>query len=154
MSSNTETIENFYRAFQKRDHAGMVACYHPEVEFSDPVFQNLKGPQAGAMWQMLLTRSKDMTMTYSQVQADTQQGLGYWEATYTYSATGRKVLNKIHSSFRFKDGKIIEHHDSFNLWRWSAMALGVKGLFLGWLPPVQNSIRKNARTRLDEFMAQ
>lgn len=147
-----ETIERFYRAFQKGDHAGMVACYHAEIEFSDPIFGELKGPQVVAMWKMLLERGKDMRVTYSQVQADTQQGSGHWEATYTYSPTGRTILNKVRSSFRFKEGKIIAHHDNFNLWRWAALALGAKGLLLGWLSPVQQTIRKSARARLDEFM--
>ena len=153
MNSDAEVIEQFYKAFQKHDYAGMVACYHPDVEFSDAVFQNLKGSQARAMWQMLVGRSKDMVLTYSQVQANNQTGTAYWEANYSYSATGRKVLNKVHATFRFKEGKIIQHHDSFNLWRWAAMALGIKGLLLGWLPPVQNTIRKSAMKQLEQFMA-
>ncbi len=153
MNSNTEVIEKFYQALQKRDAEGMVACYHPDITFSDAVFQNLKGPQAGAMWRMLVEAGKDMVVTYREVQADNQQGSGYWEASYTFSTTGKKVLNKIRSNFRFKDGKIIEHRDSFDLWRWAAMALGTQGLFLGWLPPVQNRIRKTAMARLNKFMS-
>ena len=58
-------------------------------------------------------------------------------ATYLFSATGRTVENHIEAYFRFADGKIIEHHDHFDLWRWMRQALGAKGLLLGWLAPVQ-----------------
>ncbi len=153
MSPNEELIEKFYRAFQKADLVGMEACYHPDIFFSDPVFQNLKGDRARGMWRMLLGRAKDMSMTYSNIQATDQAGQGNWEATYTFSQTGRKVHNKISSNFRFKDGKIIEHRDSFDLWKWAGMALGLKGTLLGWLPAVQNSIRANAMKGLNDFLS-
>ena len=41
----------------------------------------------------------------------------------------------------------------FDLWRWSGMALGLKGKLLGWLPPVQGAIRKTAGDGLKAFMA-
>ena len=52
MHPNAQLIQTFYTAFQNRDAAGMAACYHPEVVFSDPVFPHLEGPKAIAMWQM------------------------------------------------------------------------------------------------------
>lgn len=151
MNANEELIERFYKAFQKRDAAAMVACYHDDITFSDPVFQNLKGEQAKNMWRMLAERAKDLQLTYSDVQANEWTGKGYWEAIYIFSATGNKVHNKIHSSFKFKDGKIIEHRDSFDLRKWAGMALGLKGKLLGWLPPVQNTIRRNAMQGLEAY---
>lgn len=153
MNPNEALIEKFYQGFQKKNVAGMIECYHPEVVFSDPVFQNLKGDCAKAMWQMLCERAKDLEMTYRNVQADDQKGQGYWEAVYSFSRTNRKVHNKIHSAFRFKDGKIIEHRDTFDLWKWASMALGLKGRLLGWSPPVQKAIREQALRGLDEFMS-
>ena len=153
MPSNEETVKNFYQAFQKKDLAGIAECYHPDIFFSDPVFQNLKGEQVNGMWQMLVGRSKDMVMTYSNIQANDQTGSGNWEATYTFSQTGRKVHNVISSAFRFKDGKIIEHRDTFDLWKWSGMALGLRGTLLGWTPFVQNTIRANAIKALNYFLS-
>ncbi len=152
MHQNQQLIEKFYRSFQKRDYKGMAECYHPEVEFSDPIFQNLKGVRATAMWQMLCERGKDLTLTFANIQADDQRGSADWVANYSFSATGRHVENKVKAAFRFKDGKIIEHHDSFDLWKWATMALGLKGRLLGWLPLVQRSIQKQGVQGLDQFM--
>ncbi len=56
------------------------------------------------------------------------------------------------SSFQFQDGKIIQHHDSFNFWKWSFMALGPVGLILGWSPLVKNKIQKQAAKNLNKFI--
>ncbi|MNQ84514.1 hypothetical protein D3C85_996450 [compost metagenome] len=74
-------------------------------------------------------------------------------ATYLFSQTGRMVENRIQARFLFADGKIIEHHDSFDLWRWARQALGAKGLLLGWLPAVQNAIRQQAARGLAAYRA-
>ena len=153
MHPNQELLKRFYTAFQKRDHAGMAACYHPEIEFSDPVFKDLKGFKAGAMWHMLCERGKDLVIEFSDLSADDTTGRAHWEAHYTFSVTGQKVHNRIDASFEFKDGKIIRHTDDFNLTAWAGMALGLKGQLLGWAPPVQNAIRKNTLGGLDQFIA-
>ena len=130
----------------------MVAGYHPEVIFFDPVFMRLEGARAAAMWQMLCGRAKDLEITFSNVRADDQTGAAHWEALYTFSKTGRKVHNRIDAAFAFKDGRIIQHTDTFNLWRWAAMALGPTGLLFGWTPVVQSAIRKDARRSLEAFI--
>ena len=63
------------------------------------------------------------------------------------------MVNEIRAEFVFKDGLIVEHRDHFDLWRWSRQALGLKGLLLGWLPPVQAAIRRQARQGLASFQA-
>jgi ketosteroid isomerase-like protein len=151
MHANARLIETFYTSFQKRDAEGMVACYHPDVRFSDPVFQDLQGPRAGAMWRMLCGRAKDLEIEFRDVQADDSTGSAHWEARYLFSATGRKVHNVIDAKFEFRDGKIVRHADSFDLWRWAGMALGAKGKLLGWLPPIQRAIRQKALGGLDAF---
>lgn len=138
----------FYRAFQQKDPATMAACYAPGVRFRDPVF-TLEGRRAGAMWRMLCERGKDLVVEFSGVEADDLRGSADWVAHYTFSATGRKVVNRIHAEFRFDSGFIAEHTDRFDLHRWSAQALGLKGLLLGWTPMMQNAIRRNAARALD-----
>jgi len=150
---NARLIEQFYTCFQQKDYAGMIACYHPQVEFTDPVFMTLKGKQAGAMWHMLVERGKDLTLQFSDVEAQGDSGKGHWEARYTFS-TGRPVLNIIDATFTFQDGKIIRHRDQFDLWRWTRMALGTTGVLLGWSPMVQNKIRDTARQGLLAFIEQ
>ena len=153
MHPHAALIAQFYQAFQHRDAEGMVACYHPAISFSDPVFQDLQGDRAKAMWRMLAGRSKDLVLTFRDVSADDHTGTAYWEAAYPFSQTGRNVLNKVHAAFQFTDGKISVHHDSFDLWRWAGMALGARGSLMGWTPFVQKAIRQNASKGLDAFIS-
>ncbi len=155
MNNNQELITKFYTAFQQKDYAGMIACYHPDIHFSDPVFTDLHGNQAKAMWHMLCERGQDLQVVFSDVvataSADEGNGRAHWEATYTFS-TGRKVHNVVDAAFAFQDGLIIRHQDRFDLWRWTRMVLGPMGLFLGWSPLVQNRVRETARVGLEKFV--
>lgn len=151
MNANETTISQFYTAFQKRDAAAMTACYHPEVHFSDPVFPDLRGPRASAMWKMLCERGKDLAIEFRDVSADDKRGAAHWDARYTYTGTGRVVLNRIDAVFEFQDGKIIHHTDSFDLYRWARQALGPLGVVLGWTPMVRNKIRRTAAAALDKY---
>ena len=153
MHPNAQLLETFYTAFQRRDHEAMARCYHPAVHFSDPVFTDLRGPRAAAMWRMLCERGKDLELTFGDVRADDRGGSARWEARYTFSQTGRPVHNVIDAEFGFEDGLIARHRDGFPLWRWAAMALGAQGRLLGWLPPVQQRIRDQAARALDAFIA-
>jgi ketosteroid isomerase-like protein len=151
MESNKQLIEAFYSAFQRKDYAAMNACYYPEVHFWDPVFNDLQGKEAMAMWHMLCERGKDLTLEYSGVEAGETAGSAHWEAHYTFS-TGRKVHNIIEAAFEFRDGKIIKHTDVFGLWRWARQALGPVGLLLGWFPTVQSKVRHTAQRQLNDFI--
>ena len=146
-------ITRFYEAFQRLDAEAMSACYTDDVLFSDPVFGELRGQNATDMWRMLTSRAKDFTLTFDQVQADAQRGSAHWVATYEFGHTGAIVINDIQARFVFRDGKICEHHDHFDLWRWSRQALGAKGLLLGWTPLVKNAIRAQAHKGLKAFQA-
>lgn len=146
-------ITRFYEAFQRLDAEAMSACYTDDVLFSDPVFGELRGQNATDMWRMLTSRAKDFTLTFDQVQADAQSGSAHWVATYEFGQTGAIVINDIQARFVFRDGKICEHHDHFDLWRWSRQALGAKGLLLGWTPLVKNAIRAQAHKGLKAFQA-
>jgi ketosteroid isomerase-like protein len=153
MNANEETLRRFYSAFQKRDAAAMVACYAPDVQFSDPVFTDLRGPAAGAMWTLLCERGKDLKIEFRDVRADATAGSAHWEAWYTFSATGRKVHNIIDASFEFRDGKIVKHTDRFDLHRWAGLALGMPGKLLGWTPMLQNKVRAMAAKNLADYVA-
>lgn len=150
---NAELIDRFYQAFQRLDAEAMAACYAEQVVFSDPAFRELHGRDAGDMWRMLCARAKQFALTYEVLEADDQQGRAHWVATYLFSQTGRMVENHIEARFRFADGRIIEHRDHFDLWRWARQALGAKGLLLGWLAPVQNAISKQAMAGLRAWQA-
>ena len=146
-------ITQFYQAFQRLDAEAMSACYTDDVVFSDPAFGELRGRDAGDMWRMLTTRAKDFSLTFDNVRSDERTGGAHWVATYLFSQTGNTVINDIQARFVFRDGKICEHHDSFDLWTWSRQALGFKGLLLGWTPLVRNAVRSQALKGLKAFQA-
>ncbi|MCB1323347.1 MAG: nuclear transport factor 2 family protein, partial [Leptospiraceae bacterium] len=145
MHPNAEMIQKFYESFARLEADGMVGCYHPDATFTDPVFETLPAWKAKAMWRMLCERAQDFSLTFRDVQADDRTGSAYWEPTYTFSKTGNVIVNKINAGFEFQDGKIIKHVDRFSLYRWARLALGFKGVLLGWLPSVQKQIRKEAQ---------
>ena len=147
-----QLIRNFYTAFQQRDRASMIACYHPEVHFSDPAFGDLHGKRAMAMWHMLCERGKDLQVSFRDVVATQNSGQAKWEAVYTFS-TGRKVHNVIEASFGFADGRIIRHADTFDFYRWMRMALGLPGTLVGWTPMMQKKVRGTAVSSLEKFIA-
>lgn len=151
MHPNAELITKFYTAFQKLDAETMASCYAPDVHFSDPVFTSLHGAEASDMWRMLASRAKDFSLVFDGVEADEQTGKAHWVATYLFSQTGNMVVNDIHASFIFRDGKIVRHIDNFDLWRWSRQALGFKGLLLGWTHIVHGAVRKQAAKGLELF---
>ena len=152
MHINAQLIENFYTAFQSHKADGMVACYHPEVTFTDPAFGMLHGARATSMWRMLVERGKDLQVTFNNIQADDSRGSAHWEAKYSFGSKRRLVHNIIEAEFVFKNGLIFQHTDRFNFWRWSGMALGITGTLLGWTPMIQSAVRKNALGGLTAYM--
>ncbi|MBK7078367.1 MAG: nuclear transport factor 2 family protein [Myxococcales bacterium] len=148
---NAALIDRFYQAFGRRDALAMAACYHADVEFTDPVFPRLRGAEAGKMWSMLCARGKDLRVEHSAVSADDATGRAHWDAYYTFSGTGRKVVNRIDARFEFKDGLIVRHVDQFSFYRWARQALGPVGLALGWTPLVRGKVRRQAAANLAGF---
>lgn len=147
-------IETFYTAFAKGDWETMETCYHPEATFTDEVFVGLKGKEVMGMWRMLLERSKgELDITYSHAQVDGQKGSADWVAVYVFSATGRRVINRIRAEFELKDGKIFKHTDSFNLHKWAGQAMGLKGKLLGGTSFFRKKVQKTAREGLDRYLS-
>jgi ketosteroid isomerase-like protein len=150
--ANDELIERFYDAFARRDGDAMAACYDPDARFSDPVFTGLRGEEPGAMWRMLTGRSRDLEVRLTEHAADGAGGSAHWIADYTFS-TGRRVHNDVRAEFRFADGLITEHSDTFSFPTWARQALGPVGLALGWTPLLHWKVQRQARAQLDAFLA-
>jgi ketosteroid isomerase-like protein len=157
--ANAALIERFYAAFAALDAATMTACYAPTAQFRDPVFVLAGRAEIGAMWSMLCTATREhgrdvWALDWRDVHADEHDGGAHWEAWYRFSATGRKVHNRIDARFVFaEDGLIAGHVDDFNFWAWARQALGAPGLLLGWTPMLQNKVRAQAATKLALFKA-
>ena len=152
-AANAALVDRFYEAFARRDPETMAACYAPHATFSDPVFRGLEGEEVTAMWRMLCERGDDLEVRHRVVETDANTGKAHWDADYTFVTTGRKVHNEIDASFVFADGLIVEHLDSFNLYRWTRQALGPVGFLFGWSGRLQSKLRASARERLDEYIA-
>lgn len=149
MHTHENLITNFYAAFARGDSPGMIACYHTDIRFEDPVFGVLHGKDAMDMWRMLVRPG--IQITCSDVVADENTGSANWTASYRFGKSNRNVVNRIHAQFAFKDGKIIRHSDRFDLWRWARQALGLPGVFLGWTPWMHKKIRNQVLRRLKLF---
>lgn len=151
---NKALIKHFYESFARHDAEAMAACYHENVEFSDPAFLSLKGEDARNMWRMLISRGKaTLKISFENVEADEQKGSADWTAEYEFSQTGRNVINIIHAEFEFLDGKIIKHVDDFDFWKWSRQAIGLPGSLLGWSSFLKDKVRQKAAAGLAEFIA-
>ena len=148
---NDELIQRFYGAFARRDGQAMAACYAPDARFSDPVFPDLRGPDPGRMWQMLTEGGSDLEIELVEHDAGDETGSARWIARYTFTQTGRPVVNDVRATFKFKDGLIAEHRDEFDFHRWARQALGPVGLLLGWTPLLRNKVRGQAAQRLAAF---
>jgi ketosteroid isomerase-like protein len=150
VENNTELIKELYAALDRHDGEAMAQHYDPAGRFHDPAFGELTGAEAGDMWRMLTARAEDLRVELAEHGADGETGSARWIARYTFTRTGRPVVNDVSARFRFADGRIAEHDDSFSFWRWARQALGPAGLALG-LPPLSSLVRRRAREDLAKF---
>ena len=148
-----QLIDDFYKAFHARDAAAMSRMYDDAAHFSDPVFPALDAAGVRAMWTMLTARASDLTVTASDIESDGDTGKCRWVARYTFTATKRFVENRIVAEFKFRNGLILDHRDTFSFWRWSRQALGPAGLVLGWTPLLQKKVQRTAADNLAKFRA-
>ena len=152
MNKIENIVETFYRAFSKRDYMTMNKFYHPNAQFSDPIFQYLSCAEIKAMWHMLCEAGKDLQITYGSIGVYDNSAQVKWKAVYTFNKTGKIIHNNVKTELFFEDNLIINQFDSFNLYRWMSMALGTSGSLLGWSNVFQQKIKNNARQQLKRFI--
>ena len=150
--SNTELITKFYKGFSSKEVAVMLSCYDDAIVFKDPAFGELKGEDAKNMWRMLLSRKENnLVVKLISVKEIENGAIASWEATYLYGPQKRAVKNCISAEFIIENGKIQQHIDHFNLWKWSSQALGLIGVLLGWTPFMKNKIQGKTKHLLQKF---
>jgi ketosteroid isomerase-like protein len=152
MNANEQLINHFYTCFKNKDFKGMQDCYAENAVFTDSIFTNLNAAQVKAMWQMLLVSSKDLRLEFKITAAAANSVNAHWDTYYTFSATGRKVINRIDATFEIANGKIIKHTDKFSFYTWSRQALGLPGLLLGWTSFLNKKVSTQAMKNLENFM--
>src|SRR6266545_5583954 len=125
MADFRRVIEELYGALNRHDGEAMARMYAPDGRFRDPVFGELSGAEAGDMWRMLTSRADDLRVELPEHSVDGDTGTARWIARYTFTRTGRPVVNDVQARFRFReDGLIEDHLDSFSFYRWARQALG------------------------------
>lgn len=150
---NTHSVaQRFYAALAARDWRTVGSLYADDAVFSDSVFTHLNAEQVRAMWHMLLTSSSDLAIVYEVLKDTPLEAQVRWTATYTFSRTGRKVVNVITGTLQLRDGKVIKHVDTFDFHRWARQALGPVGLMLGWLRGFRAKVQAGAMERLESFI--
>ncbi len=153
MQTAEQVIEKFYTGFNNLDAAAMNACYTNEITFFDPVFDLLQGDEVRAMWEMLCANARDFSLSFNNVK---DEGDNYytcdWVANYTFTRTGKKVINKVKAHMKIENGFIMEHSDAFSLHEWSKQAMGFSGYLFGWNSYFRRKIKNNARRNLLAYM--
>ncbi len=152
MTPNKQLISSFYTSFQNKDYKAMQNCYADDAVFNDEVFVNLNSTEVKFMWEMFCIKGKDLQIEFNNIHADDEKGSAEWNATYTFSKTNRKVINRIKAKFTFANGKIKRHTDHFDFYKWSAQALGIPGILFGWTIFLKNKVRKEGRKNLEAYM--
>lgn len=150
---STELVTTFYEALAARDGETMASCYSDDIVFEDPAFGVLKGRDAGDMWRMLCSSDTDLAVTHTIKNVTDTEATANWIAKYTFTATDRAVRNDVTATMKFRDGKIVDHRDVFDFWKWSSQALGAPGKLLGWTPILKAKVQKTTRGNLEAFQA-
>ncbi len=150
---SAELVTMFYNALADRDGEAMAGCYSGDVVFEDPAFGVLTGRDPGDMWRMLCASDTDLSVTHTIVEATDMSAVTKWVADYTFTKTGRPVRNEVTATMTIVDGKIVDHRDEFDFWKWSSQALGAPGKFLGWTAFLKAKVQKTTRASLDAFQA-
>ena len=153
MHPNETIITRFYSAFQQKNAAEMNRCYAENIAFSDPVFGLLHGEEVRNMWEMLCKNGKDLQLSFGNIQLlDEEYATCDWVAQYTFSQTGRRVVNIIKAHIRIENGIITEHTDAFDIYKWSRQALGLKGCLFGWTAWFQKKLQQKTRIALNNYI--
>ena len=148
MHPNARLIEKLYSAFRDGDPGAAASCYTVDAHFQDIAFSLNGRVSIRQMWRLVLSRRVEVT--FDSLAADDRQGKGHWVAHYTFSDTGRQVVNDIQSRFAFREGLIVDHRDECDALSWANQAYFFpKNLLVGLIGPLR---RYGARKKLEEFI--
>jgi ketosteroid isomerase-like protein len=147
MTPDEETVQRVYESIKRGDAATAAECYCDDAAYEDLAFE-LKGkPEIAAMWRLVCSRG--VKVEYRDIRTEGHEIKGHWVFDYKFRGTN-PVHNEMDSTFVFRDGKILVHHDHASRWTWAKQALGVpEGALVTILPSI---LRREAREELDTFI--
>ena len=129
MHRNEALLTKLFQHLNEKKPDLIADCYDDNATFRDIAFTLEGKEQIHAMWDMICSPNKageksDITATVQELSADESTGRAVVIDDYTYRDTGRKVHNRIVSTFKFLDGKIIEQKDDCDAVSWAKQAMG------------------------------
>jgi len=115
--SPTDLIDEFVRAFNRRDVPALLACFTDDGVYHDNFYGRHAG-QAGLrrMFEMMFRDGKDYAWTNQMALADDRRAATEWSFSYTVTdavprSAGRKVRMSGMSLFELKGGKIASYRE-------------------------------------------
>lgn len=97
------------------------------------------------MWRLVCRRG--VKVEYSDIRTVGPEVEAHWVFNYKFDDE-HPVINPMDSTFSFRDGKILTHHDRTSRWRWAKQALGIrKGALVTIIPSI---LRGQARGQIEK----
>lgn len=148
-------VARFFEAWGRLDAESLVACLHPEISFSDPMFPNLRREQVPAMWQMLIAsmalHPADFSLRHDIVFLEERKAQVHWQVRFR-NVAGRRIHHKALATLTFWDDRIVRHVDGYPFYGWARQSLGLSGKLLGWNKSYREAVQSAARKQLAVFM--
>jgi ketosteroid isomerase-like protein len=143
--SPEETVRAFYDAFTTKKLDTVESLYAPDAKFKDEIFEYQDRAGTMNMWRSIFAKGPDLKTSYRILGVEGDTVKAHWVADYTIF--GRKVHNEIDTTMKVKDGKIVEHRDSFPWDKWAKQALPLGPL--GATKPVRELVTHVMRWSID-----
>jgi hypothetical protein len=153
MHKHAQLIERVYAGIANHDLTAISECYHEDARFRDIAFECQGRARIHQMWH-LVCHSGRPAVSGTSFDANDRSGSGKWHAEYWIDRTdddpGRFVVNDLRSTFTFRDGLILEHHDRCNWFKWANQAFPFPKNVAAYVPAVR---KKGAEDKLAKFLA-
>ena len=146
--NSKEIAIKFYDAFSVANIDVLKQLYDKKLIFNDNIFVNLDYNETISMWSSLLVGNKNMSIKYEIKKYSEKYVEVEWIADYLFTSTNRNVKNIILAKMEIDQGKIINHTDNFDFYKWSQMAFGITGVLIGWTSFFKNKVRTETYNKL------
>jgi hypothetical protein len=151
-NSLSSQIETYFDAFSKGDYRTMRSLCDPKITFNDPVYTSLQGKSVFALHHFMAERRICPTITIRSISEKGNRVKVKWTNEYEYATYKTHISIDVRSIFHFEHTSIISQTDQYNLWKWSKMALGFTGTYLGWTPMFRSTLRRSSQQSLATFI--